>query len=288
MTKIKQKKLNEKAMLVNFTVSTWTGRVKDSQVSHEVTLTKHADSDSGAWWTYLIPKSALKDVNRTAAQSRVAFWKYTLPWQDGGCRILPSALFLEHTREMREATDAYDEAVSDFVKAYPEIISRSQTRLGQLSSTKALPSVSTVRSRFGYHSTILPLPPTADFRFNELSGDELDELNEQSNKSINDITGKAMASIWDRFNELVDKVESTLKQPDKVFRDSLITNLSDFCQLLPKMNLTDDSGLEEMRKEAIAKLTKLKPGSLRDDKKGRKAAAKDAKKLLKKLKEYGI
>jgi hypothetical protein len=285
---LKQKKLSEKAMLVSFTISTWTGRVKDSKVSNEITTNKQADSDAGAWWTYLIPKSALKDVNRTAAQCRVAFWKFTLPWQDSGNRILPSALFMDYTNAMREAKNDYNEAVSDFLKIYPELITSAQARLGKLSQNKTLPSIDVVGSKFGYHTNVLPLPASPDFRFNELSGDELKELNAQSSNSINNITSKAMSSIWDRFNELVDKVESTLTQPDKIFRDTLITNLSDFCTLLPKMNIADDAKLEEMRKVAIDKLTNLKPSSLREDKKERKDAAKAAKDVLAKLKEYSI
>jgi hypothetical protein len=284
---IKQKKLSEKAMLVNFTVSTWTGRVKDSQVSDEVMTNKNADSDSGAWWTYLIPKSALKEVTRAAVQTRVAFWKYTLPWQDGGCRILPSALFMEYTEGMRKATQAYDEAVSNFIKKYPEIIATSQTRLGKLSSTKALPSVATVRSRFGYRNSIFPLPSASDFRV-DINDDDFAAAQKQVEDSIDQVTGKAMSSVWERFNELVGKVAETLKQPDKVFRDSLITNLSDFCVLLPKMNITDDNKLEQMRKLAVDKLANLKPGTLRDEPKERKTSAKDAKELLNKLKEYGM
>jgi hypothetical protein len=43
-----------------------------------------------------------------------------------------------------------------------------------------------------------------------------------------------------------------------------------------------------MRKIAIDKLTKLRPDSLREDKKERKVAAKAAKDVLAKLKEYSM
>lgn len=283
---LKKKKLNEKAMLAHFQISCWTGRTKDSQVSHEVTLTKNADGDAGAWWTYLVPKRALKDVYRTAAICRSTHWKFTLPWQDGGSRILPSAMYLDYKAAMRVVTNNFDEAVSDFIKEYPAIMAASQKRLGQLSQNKSLPSASTLKTKFGHHTDVFALPSQPDFRFNDLSSDDLNDLNDQANKSITNITTKAMSSVWERLHELVDKIEGTLKQPKKIFRDTLITNLTDFCELLPKMNITDDSNLEAMRKEAVSKLTQLKPGNLRDDKTKRRQASKDAKDFLAKMKDY--
>ena len=284
---IKKKKLNEKAMLAHFQISCWGGRTKDSQVSHEVTVNKNADSDSGAWWTYLVPKKALKEVYRTAAICRSTHWKFTLPWQDGGCRILPSAMFLDYKAAMREVTNDFEEAIRDFIKEYPTIMAASQQRLGKLAQNKALPSVSTLKSKFGHHTDIFPLPVAADFRV-DLSSDDLDDVKKQVEESINSVTTKAMTSVWDRLYELVGKIEGTLKEPKKIFRDSLISNLSDFCELLPKLNITDDTSLEEMRKEAVSKLAQLKPDNLRDDKNDRKKAAKQAKDFLAKMKEYTV
>ena len=282
---IKKKKLNEKAMLAHFQISCWTGRTKDSQVSYEVTLTKNADGDAGAWWTYLVPKRALKEVYRTAAICRSTHWKFTLPWQDGGCRILPSAMFLDYKAAMREVTTNFEEAVRDFIKEYPTIMAASQKRLGKLSQNKILPSASTLKTKFGHHTDMFPLPTAADFRI-DLSSDDLEDVKKQVEASINSVTAKAMSSVWERLHELVGKIEGTLKQPKKIFRDTLISNLSDFCELLPKLNITDDTNLEAMRQEAVSKLTQLKPGSLRDDKSERKQASKAAKDFLAKMKDY--
>jgi hypothetical protein len=282
---IKKKKLNEKALLVHFQISRWTGRTKDREVSHEVTLTKNAEADAGEWRTYLVPKKALKEVYRTAAICRHTHWKYTLPWQDGGCRILPSAMFLDYKKAMREVTNEFDEAITDFIKMYPKIIAQSQKRLGDLQRNKALPSAEQLRTKFGHHTDMFPLPVAVDFRL-DLSSDDLEDVQKQVEESINSVTSKAMASVWERLHELVDKIEGTLKEPKKIFRNTLISNLSDFCQLLPKLNITDDSNLEAMRKEAVSKLAQLKPDDLRDDKAGRKKASKDAKDFLAKMKSY--
>jgi len=54
------------------------------------------------------------------------------------------------------------------------------------------------------------------------------------------------------------------------------------------MNLTDDVELEDVRKEVIEKLCRMKPDTLRHDKAERKVAAKEAKKLVEKMSAYAL
>ena len=43
-----------------------------------------------------------------------------------------------------------------------------------------------------------------------------------------------------------------MADPKKVFRDSLVENARELCELLPKLNMTDDPNLEAIRKELTA------------------------------------
>ena len=284
---VKNVKLSSKAMLVNFTMSTWTGRVKDSEVSNEVTMDKNADNDCGAWWTYLIPKKIMKELNNAAMACRLVHYKWTLPWQDGGCRILPAAAFLDYTKAMREASTRFENIINNFVKVeYPEVIKSADKRLGKLMKQK-LPTAETIKGRFSVSHTIFPLPDAGDFRV-DIADVDVNAMREEMDNNIKSTLNTAMGSIWSQLNTLVEKIESTLKEPDKIFRDTLITNLSDFCILIPKLNVTEDEKLEKFRKEAVEKLATLKPNNLREDKAARKNANATARELLKKLKDYGM
>jgi hypothetical protein len=279
--------LSSRAMLVNFTMSTWTGRVKDRQVTNEVTINKNADNDCGAWWTYLIPKSVMKELNNAAMACRLVHYKWTLPWQDGGCRILPAAAFLDYSKSMRDASNKFYKIIDNFIKVeYPEIVKNAEKRLGRLMVQK-LPDTETIREKFSVSHTIFPLPDANDFRV-DIADVDVNAMREEMNNNIQSTLNTAMASVWDQLNTLVGKIESTLKEPDKIFRDTLISNLSDFCMLIPKLNVTEDKKLEKFRKEAVEKLASLKPSNLREDKLARKNANITAKELLNKLKDYGM
>ena len=54
-----------------------------------------------------------------------------------------------------------------------------------------------------------------------------------------------------------------LADSDKIFRDSLINNLCDLCDLLPKLNITGDKNLDNMRKEIEQQLCRYMPENLR-------------------------
>lgn len=277
--------LSEKAMLVHLRISMSLFHIKDSKVSAEVREGKGAGYDSGNWWTYLIPKKELEGIVRAAGKCRAAIDSMTLPWNDSGDRILPSELYFDFTQKLRKATDEYDAEIDKFLKEYPEILQRSQKRLGSLVNTARFPTIAEVKGKFGHGVDIFPLPNSEDFRVS-LSDDDVKNIKENMEKTISTKVGAAMASVWQELAELVGKIESTLSEPDRIFRNTLITNLGDFCHLLPKLNIIQSSELENMRKELVEKLANLHPTTLRDNSDVRKKAAKDAKAVLEKMKQY--
>ena len=281
----KQKALSKKAMLVELSLSVWTGRKKDKHVSEEVMSSKGAEKDAGAWWTYLIPRKAMKNVYSAYGRCRAVHNNLTLPWNDDGCRILPAAMFMDYSKAMREAKDEFSKAVEAFLEEYPALINQAHDRLGKLLDRNALPTPNQLRTKFGVHQRIYPLPDSHDFRV-ELAEGDVKDIRKQMEADINSSVSKSMTSLWQRLSELVAKIESTLNEPKKIFRDSLFTNLTDFCELIPKLNLTEDAALEGVRKELVERLTKLKPESVRTGKAERKVAHKTAKEMLEKIEGY--
>ena len=279
------KNLNEKAMLVDMTISIWTGRTKDSMVSNEVRSAKNADVDAGAWWTYLIPKKNLHPIMNAQGKIRTAFRNMTLPWNDAGMRILPAKMFDEYTKVIREHKEYFNEVVEEFLKEYPEIKRNAKKRLGKLAENKDIPTVEQIRSRFGIRTTILPLPSSGDFRV-DLGDVDTKAIKKQIEATMNATMKTAMSDIWNRLTDLVGKIESTMKDEKKVFRGSLISNLTDFCELIPKLNVTDSDELEKMRSLVVNKLGKLSPDDVRGNAIVRQKAAKDAKAVLNKMKAF--
>ena len=69
-----------------------------------------------------------------------------------------------------------------------------------------------------------------------------------------------------------------------MFRDTLITNLDDLCDLIPKMNIAGDTTINELAAEAKVKITKWDAQTLRDVPGLRKEVSDEAGKILKDMK----
>ena len=282
-------KLNEKALLVHLRISMWSGSRKNKKLTSEVCAEHDAENDAGSWWTYYVPKADLKPLQQTANQCRAIWVKYTLPWMDGGLRVLPSAKLMEYSKDIRKAIRKFDREVKRFQNRWPEIYESMRERLGSLVNDKDLmermPTQDSVVQKFSIQQDLLPIPKATDFRIN-LSDTDQTQLRQQMQKSIGRMTAKTMEEVWHRLDSLVGRVHTALTEPDKKFKNSLISNLRKFCKDLPNLNLTEDENLNTMRRQIIKSLARIDPEDLRENKSYRKASAKKAKLLLDKLEQY--
>ncbi len=79
-----------------------------------------------------------------------------------------------------------------------------------------------------------------------------------------------------------------LSDPDNKFKNSLVENIKDLCELLPKLNITHDPELDAVVNEIQSKLTMNYPQTLRDNDVIRNKTAIEAQKILNKMRHYQI
>jgi len=278
-------KLSERAMLVDFTVSQYSGRRKDKELTEAVVVKAKAESDTGSWWTSVVPASSMAEVNSAINQARVFYGTQTLPWLDTGCRILPAESFLPFSSEMRKLEARYWKGVDDFLQKYPDICDRAKDRLGDLYKPELFPDPSDLRAKFNWVLNVLPLPDATDFRV-DLGDDAVKEIQENIERQVKGVMEKAVRDTWKRLHTVVSRVAERLNDPEGVFRDSLIGNVKELCDLLPRLNITEDVELARMTKEVKAKIAKQSPTELRGDKAQRQQTADAAEDILKRMAGY--
>ena len=89
-----------------------------------------------------------------------------------------------------------------------------------------------------------------------------------------------MSDCFNRLHDVVRKAADKLTDKTAIFRDSLITNIQDLVDLLPRLNLTGDPRLEDLRREVADKLLGYEPEALRRDQFARQETAQAAEKIL--------
>ncbi len=89
--------------------------------------------------------------------------------------------------------------------------------------------------------------------------------------------------VWTRLHSVVSRAVEKLKEPNGIFRDSLIENISDLCGLLPRLNVTDCPDLERARIEIEKIAGSISPEVCRENSAERAAAADSLSEITEKM-----
>ena len=271
----------DKAMLVDLSISQWGNRKLDKQVGREVD-TQHQAQDAGRYNKILLDKLYLADITKVVSQLKDSHMTATLPWGNNGQRLLPSALFMEYSGKIRSLKSDFETAVNDFVRKYPAAVVAAEKRLGSLYDAGDYPDSGDIVNKFDIELNFAPVPTANDFRV-DIGKEEARMVRARITEYAETQQRAAMKECWSRLRTTVEKIHERLSNEDAVFRDSLIENARSLVDLLPKLNISEDAELETMRRDVEKHLCAYAPQRLRDDKELRAQTAQAAQDLLGKM-----
>ena len=240
------------AAIVELNISTWTARKLDKQTSKEVKLSKGANSDDAARVNknLLAGMDNLKRVTDFVALTRNEFYNLTLPWSDCGQRLVPMTQFFDLKKWINDKQNTYEQLVSEFLRDYPTLISAQAFQLGDLFDRSEFPSVDEISDKFRFKVGFLPLPTTGDFRV-DAPKEIVAEMREQYESMVQERVAQVSQDLWTRLHDTLKHMSDRLGYDStgkaRIFRDTLVTNAVDLCDLLKKLNVTNDPKLEKAR-----------------------------------------
>lgn len=235
--------LQTQAMIANLNISQWTARKHDKAISKEVDVA-HQAQDGGRYNKMLIDKAALEPLAKNAGRVRDYHYTMTLPWGDNGDRLLPAKAYMEYTAAMRKFRDANEMLVNAFVASYPSLVADARTRLGTMYDPRDYPPVSDIAARFSVVVGFMPVPDAKDFRV-DVGDEALAEIKASINAAVAERQAGAIKECWRRLHEAVNNLHVMMLKEKPIFRDSIVGNVNDLVEMLPKLNITNDSALNE-------------------------------------------
>ena len=276
--------LTERALLVALNIREWRGRRRDREVTESVAREHGADSTAGCYTKALVPKAFLAAIAKVRTEARTAHCLLTLPWCDDGYRILPADLHLDYMERFRDLRARFHDAVSGFIAAYHDAKAAARTKLGSLYNDDDYPSSNRLRQAFELEVKLQPLPAAGDWRL-DLPAPTVERLRLDLEARLADAQRHAMGDLYRRLAAVVSRMASTLAEPDKRFRNTLVGNVRELCQLLPSLNIARDQDLASLAREIEQRLAALDPALLRLDPASRQSAALEAAALLEAVEE---
>lgn len=287
-------RLSEHAMLVSLSISTWNAEREDKAAGDAVAAKYGNDGRYGKYRKFLVDPDALKPITKLRGEARTKHYELTLPWDDQGGRIISASGYIGYRDAMSTYSTRMDSLACEFADQYKDLVYDAQRSLNGLYRASDYPKQSQIRGKFSFRYRILPVPESSDFRV-EVGEGERKVIQAQIEAAVTSQLEYAMNDVSRRIRDVVSSVSAKLKayQCDEggvknPFRDSLIGNVQTLVDILPSLNLTNDSRIHELTVDMRADLTRYNADSLRVSNQTRAKVADTADAILRKMERMGL
>lgn len=269
--------LSSRAMLVSLSISSWYSRKFDRKITQDVASEHNTNENAGRYNKNLLSFEAPshKAVTVSIARAKVEHYAQTLPWTDEGFRILAATNYIPYTEGLRARRAEFEKATSVFIAEFPALQERAQREAPSMYREEDWPTPEMLKYKFGFRLRVLPLPSAEDFRVS-LGGEAVEQIRAQIEHDTHEAVTEAVKDLYSRLHKAVTHMVEKLSTTDARYYNSMVWNLRDLCELVPRLNFTNDPKLEDLRRQIELTLTTHEVDELREDKKLRSKIAKSA------------
>lgn len=256
------------ALVVNVEVNVWSATKQDRAISGEVTDAYKAHKDAGKFVKNLLagdPTHKKLLLHRQTVYNWMKRWTYD--WS-GSNRMLPFVRLEAFKHDWTRLEQEHKELVHEFEKRYPDIVAEMAFKQGDLFNATDYPDVSEIGRRFAMRLSIMPVPES-DFRV-AIANDIAEDLKAHYENTANEAIQGAMRDASEQLLDYIKRIAHACSEPTeegkrkpKVY-ESTISSLKELIVMLEHFNITQDSQLEAMRKEAQAVIGNLSAEDIRE------------------------
>ena len=261
--------ISSSATLVDLSVSQWIGRKLDKRASADVASANYASRGVANVHKKLLGDCPeLEAISRLVSEARNAHYSMTMPWADNGLRLCTTKAYFKYHEMMTGYRDSFDDLVNTFLEAWDWAVTQSQAKLGDLHNPNDYPSVNSLRSKFSFRLSYMPLPDVGDFRL-DINTEAQNDIKAHYETYYTTQLNNAMNDVWKRvykyLSKMSERLDYTSKETKKVFFDTLVTNVLSMVDLLAICNVTNNTQMEAMRAKLENTLQGVTPDALRED-----------------------
>jgi hypothetical protein len=257
------------AMMVDLSIAIYSGRKQDKSTQAEVTNAKGSGSKKAAsvYKNLFAECKELDAITKFQARARAEHYKLTLPWNDQGARLLPTAALMDYQQTMGRYKQEFERLVDAFLDKYDTLVAGAAFQLGTLFDRNEYPSRGKVAQRFRMETSFTPLPTGGDFRL-DVESEVQRELIAQYEDKLDAKIKAANQDSWTRLYNAISKLSDRLTVDEdgkkRTFHDTTVTNAVELCELLHVMNITNDPALTKAARQLAEVLSGVEPKDLRE------------------------
>lgn len=287
--------IQNRAMLTRLQLPGIQSSRKSREMTDKAAQDNNASVDMVSTTIKLFPANFVKKFDQIKTRIRTEHVFLTLPWYDGGDRILVSDLLDRHRNSMQSMIPelhAEGDWIADNLDA---LKAAAKDRLGNAYDESMYPSREELRSNLRAKLSYSPIPDARDFRVNldeetiqYIKGHIESDVAERIQDAMKSVRGR-MIDVVEQFIDRVSKIRD-LHTNGKVVvegrvKSSLITNTTKLLEVLPSLNITKDEDVEILGGELRRRLCMYEASTINESPVLRQSVLDQAKRLLARMKQ---
>lgn len=215
----------------------------------------------------LVDSPELKAVAKLDSQILEFVYSRSLPSLfKQGVYLVPIALVEELDARLETLRIQRADLVDAFCRAYPRLIEEAAGRLRAVFASGDYPPVEVIRQSFSlsWQYVNLGVPGSLQGVSRELFRKEQLKAQEQWEETLTEVRTLLRVQMQELVGRIAERLTGT--GPDgkpRIFRDSMVSNLTDFLGVFDARNLSDDQELRQVVDLARRLITGVEPDTLR-------------------------
>lgn len=247
---------------------TWLGTRKAL-----TTEQKHQAADAfGAEGKFLSAGKKLLDTSFPAFKAVTAikgrcqnYWRaVSLPYPEPGIRLIPQRIIADFDRQIAQFREELTEAVEELDRHYSDLRSAARQRLGNLFNPADYPE-SLIGLFAIEHEYPSVEPPSYLRQLNPaLYEQECQRVQTRFDEAVQLAERAFIEELAKLIEHLGDRLRGDADGKPKVFRDTAVTNLTEFFTRFRTLNVRSNEQLDELVQRAQQLMAGVEPQELRD------------------------
>jgi hypothetical protein len=277
--------INDQACLVNLSVGYHTFRKLEKRASEAAEEKFQVAPGVLRTTKQTIAKRYLEKIVKCAGDMRTYHYTVTSAYKVKGYGVLSTKLIPDYLQKSNEMITLFNSLWEQFYDVYTEAIEESKPLEGGLHDPLEYPTIEELRRKNRMLVRFYPIPEGSHLHV-AINDDDLKRMQADMEADIRESMKESMKDLWNRLYKSVGAIKERMT-PDgdkaKLFRDSLILNLRELTDLLPKMNFSGDPDLDALAEDISKDLASYDPEELRTVEDNRKDALAKADSYLKRM-----
>jgi len=275
----------ESLVLIKLKISSWTSKRENRREARELETNRGAANGTVSVKAEYLEEKYRHLIGTAASHLRSFFNDHTLPWMDGGYRIVPVEKYQSLMDSLAQVIrEEWEPAVLVLSSSYDAIKLAAQSRLSELYDPANFPAPGDFAGSYAVDIQRSAVQKADDARIAGMSESALAEIRDSIRAQQSEALSKATESLIKRVREMMMEIIDRVSRDKKgTHYKSLWSNLRALVAVLPQLNINGDPRITKAVDNINERIARWPAEYMRQSKSARDTVATAAAGILQDL-----